>query len=101
MLNFLRTKEDHDGHLSVFCFFFGCRKEKKKTKTTWQRLGLGLFSALQLLAVPPLFSLSLPRSLANIFSPTLLFAKIQGYHGYQLALYEHLIPHLNIPSYLW
>lgn len=46
----------------------------------------------------PLFSL---HPLANIFSPTLLFAKIRVTMATNWRFYEHLIPHLNIPSYLW
>lgn len=47
----------------------------------------------------PLFS-SPFCPLANI-SPDSFVCQDPGNHGYQLALYEHLIPHLNIPSYPW
>ncbi|TNN50931.1 hypothetical protein EYF80_038864 [Liparis tanakae] len=37
----------------------------------------------------------------SVCSPTLLFAKDPVAMATKRALYEHLIPHLNIPGYLW
>lgn len=42
-----------------------------------------------------------PPNPSQTFLPDSFVCQDPGYHGYQLALYEHLIPHLNIPSYLW
>lgn len=92
------------GHLSLVT---DCRKKG----SVWRGcVGLGLcvcvcVSVCVCLLLPfpfsvfsPLFSL---HPLANIFSPTLLFAKIRVTMATNWRFYEHLIPHLNIPSYLW
>lgn len=81
-------------------------QEEKQHGSIWPGCsGLGPFLALWFLSVyllpsvllfPPFLSIPLQTLLPNSF-----VCQDPGYHGYQLALYEHLIPHLNIPSYLW
>lgn len=78
-------------------------------KTTWRRSARLLWpwivfsSAIPLSLPPSLFSLVSPFLSVPLqtFLPDSFVCQDPGYHGYQLALYEHLIPHLNIPSYLW
>lgn len=65
-----------------------------------QQPGL-IWPGIVFLSVLPLSSLSLSPSLSKHLSLTLLFAKIQVTMATNWRLYEHLIPHLNIPSYLW
>lgn len=89
------TKADHGGgHLSL------CRCWKENcVRSGRSALGLCLAPATSFLlfsTFPPF-----PPNASQTFLPDSFVCQDPGYHGYQLALYEHLIPHLNIPSYLW
>lgn len=59
-------------------------------------LSLGLGSVLPPSSVSPF--LSIPE---QTFLPDSFVCRDPGCRGNQLALRERLIPHLNIPSYLW
>lgn len=75
----------------------GCWKKNCSVWLLWSGTVFSFVYRPSFCSVSPPF---LPNP-SQTFLPDSFVCQDPGYHGYQLALYEHLIPHLNIPSYLW